>query len=92
MLRHHRPGVPISKLADELSLQTGAFVIDQTGLEETYYFGFKFRRLDYVDADAVDAPSVFGAVEDELGLTLKKTTGPVEFMVVDHIEKVPTEN
>lgn len=85
-------GVSISRLADELSAVIGAFVVDQTGLQGTYYFGFEFQRPDGVDADAADAPSVFEAVERELRLTLKKTTGPVEFLVVDHFEKVPTEN
>jgi uncharacterized protein (TIGR03435 family) len=84
--------VPIARLADELSAQIGAFVIDQTGLKGTYYFGFKFQRLDRLDADAADAPSVFNALEDELGLTLNKTTGEVEMLVVTHVEKVPTEN
>jgi uncharacterized protein (TIGR03435 family) len=85
--------VPLSKLADELSAQIGAFVIDQTGLTGTdYYFGFKFQRLDHLDADAADAPSVFEALENELGLTLRKTTGQVEMFMVTHVEKVPTEN
>jgi hypothetical protein len=68
------------------------FVIDQTGLKGDYYFGFKFRRHNHVDADAVDAPVVFEAIEDELGLTLTRTAGPVEFPVVDRAEKVPIEN
>jgi uncharacterized protein (TIGR03435 family) len=85
-------GVPMSSLAEELSSQIEAFVIDQTGLKGRYYFGFAFRRHNHVDPDAVDAPVVFDAVEDELGLTLNTTIGPVEFLVVDRVEKVPTEN
>jgi len=85
-------GVPISKLADELSARIEEFVIDETGLKGNYYFGFKFRRHNHADADAVDAPVVFDAIEDELGLTLDKTTGSVEFLVVDRVAKVPTEN
>ena len=85
-------GVPMSKLADELSAQIGEFVIDQTGLKGNFYFGFKFQRLDRLDPDPADAPSAFEAVERELGLTLKKTTGAVEFLVIDHVEQVPTEN
>jgi uncharacterized protein (TIGR03435 family) len=84
--------VPVSKLADELSAQIGAFVIDQTGLTGTYYFGFKFQRLDHLDANPADAPSVFEALENELGLRLSKTTGPVEMFMVTHVEKVSTEN
>ena len=85
-------GVPMSRLAEEVSSQIEEFVIDQTGLKGSYYFGFKFRRHNHVDPDAVDAPVVFDAIEDELGLRLNRTTGPVEFLVVDRVEKVPTEN
>ena len=85
-------GVPMSRLTEELSSQIEEFVIDQTGLKSLYYFSFKFRRHSHVDADAVDAPVVFDAIEDDLGLTLNKTTGPVDFLVVDRFEKVPTEN
>jgi uncharacterized protein (TIGR03435 family) len=84
--------VPISSLADELSAQLGAFVSDRTGLTGTYYFGFRFQRFDRLEADAVDAPSVFDALEDELGLMLTRTTGPVEMLLVTHVENVPTEN
>jgi uncharacterized protein (TIGR03435 family) len=34
---------------------------------------------------------VFDAIDDELGLTLNKTPAPVKFLVVDRVEKVPTE-
>jgi uncharacterized protein (TIGR03435 family) len=85
-------GVPMSRLAAELSAQIEAFVVDRTGLAGNYYFGFMFQRHDRVDADAADAPSIFEAIERELRLTLNKTTGAVDFLVVDRIDKVPTEN
>jgi uncharacterized protein (TIGR03435 family) len=34
---------------------------------------------------------LFGAA-DKLGLNLEKHKGPVEMLVVDHIEKIPSEN
>jgi uncharacterized protein (TIGR03435 family) len=85
--------VPMSRLADELSAELNTLVIDQTGLSGSYYFGFDFQQLvDCPRADVVNAPSLFEALEREMGLTLQKTTGPVEFLVVDSVEKVPTEN
>jgi uncharacterized protein (TIGR03435 family) len=43
------------------------------------------------DADT-PAPDIFRALKEQLGLTLEPKKGPVELIVIDHIEKTPTEN
>jgi uncharacterized protein (TIGR03435 family) len=43
-------------------------------------------------ADQPDAPSLFVAVQEQLGLKLDKKRGPLDLIVIDHAEKVPTEN
>jgi uncharacterized protein (TIGR03435 family) len=83
-------GVPISQLADTLSETLGAFVLDQTGMTGNYYFGFKFLAVNS-PGDDLDAPSIFTALQDELGLKLDRQKGPVEMLVLDHIEK-PSDN
>jgi uncharacterized protein (TIGR03435 family) len=72
-------------------------VIDKTGLTGKYDFHFDFAQRQMEGAVPIDGqsdrgPSVFSAVQDQLGLKLELTKGPVEMLIVDHIEKVPTEN
>jgi uncharacterized protein (TIGR03435 family) len=43
-------------------------------------------------SEAETPPDIFRAVKDQLGLTLEPKKGPVELIVIDHIEKTPTEN
>ena len=37
-------------------------------------------------------PDIFAAVQSQLGLKLESKKGPVEMLVIDHVEKTPTEN
>jgi len=45
-----------------------------------------------VISDPDSGPTLIGAVQEQLGLKLEQKKGPVDIIVIDHIEKVPTEN
>ncbi|HEY6343337.1 MAG TPA: TIGR03435 family protein [Bryobacteraceae bacterium] len=96
--------VSASVLADMLSDLTERPVIDRTGLGGQFEVqllwspeGYKFippnaderARADSTDAEAPG--SVFAAVQEQLGLKLQPAKGPVEVLVIDHLEK-PSEN
>ena len=78
---------PMSFLALQLSRipEVGRNVIDQTGLKGDYRFNFDWSSK--TDPDV----SVFTAIKEQLGLTLEPTKSPVDFLVIDHIER-PSEN
>jgi len=70
-------------------------VVDQTGLTGAYDFTLTWSEQTVVSGagqeSGTDAPSLFTAVQEQLGLKLVPTKAPVEVIVVDHVEK-PSEN
>jgi uncharacterized protein (TIGR03435 family) len=64
-------------------------VIDKTGLTGRFHIHLEFLR-DLTTSDN-PAPSIFAAVQQQLGLRLDQAKGPGEFLVIDHVER-PTEN
>ena len=67
-------------------------VIDNTGLKGNYDFDLKWAPDLSSDAQAEpDGASIFTAIQEQLGLRLEPSRGPVELLVIDHAEK-PTDN
>jgi uncharacterized protein (TIGR03435 family) len=65
----------------------GRPVIDKTGLTGFYAFS-----LDFASTLGDDTrPDLFAALQEQLGLKLESTRGPIQILVVDHAEK-PSEN
>lgn len=83
--------VPMTKLADLLSAQVGRPVVDMTGLTGNYSFILYFTPEGPNSTDSSE-PNIFGALQEQLGLRLQARKGPVELLVIDHAEKIPTEN
>lgn len=91
-------GISMSAVANNLSFQLRRHVVDNTGLTGKYDISLTWTPDDNhagAPADsgvAVDSgPSIFTAVQEQLGLKLEATKGPVETIVVDHVE-MPSEN
>jgi uncharacterized protein (TIGR03435 family) len=65
-------------------------VIDQTGITGMFDIHLEFAR-EGAPAGDLRAPSLFTAVQEQLGLKLTPGEGPVEVLVIDHLEH-PSEN
>jgi uncharacterized protein (TIGR03435 family) len=87
-------GLPSASLPAAFSGPSGRMVIDRTGLTGSWDFELTFapenRGPDAPPADP-NAPSFFTAIQEQLGLKLEPTKGPVEVVVIDSIEK-PVED
>jgi uncharacterized protein (TIGR03435 family) len=87
-------GYPMSEFQRFLTRQTRTTVIDRTGLAGGWDFELTFTspQVAAVDAGADrDVPSLFTALQEQLGLTLQATRGPAEVLVVDRIAR-PSED
>jgi len=96
-------GVNMRMLANWLGIRVGRDVVDKTGLEGTYdltmHWDADSQRLTTADPrlGTVDTPSdssgltIFTALKQQLGLKLEPQKGPVEIIIIDHLEK-PSEN
>jgi uncharacterized protein (TIGR03435 family) len=74
-------------LARFLSGQIGRTIIDQSGLAGKYDFKLTWAA----DMGDTTGPSLFTALQDQLGLKLDSSKAPVEVVVVDSAQK-PSEN
>jgi uncharacterized protein (TIGR03435 family) len=94
--RMYEPRMTMAWLAGMLSASLHGTVTDTTGLAGEYEISL-YWILDSAmqDGSAGDAsgPTLVEAVQKQLGLRLEKTAnGTKDILVVDHAEKVPTEN
>jgi len=73
-------------------------VIDKTGLDKKYDFTLAYlpEFPPSIDKEKLppayrDLPSLFDALQEQLGLSLQRQKGPIEYYVIDHVER-PAEN
>ncbi len=81
---------PMRAIAGALSAMVEAPVVDKTGLSGTYNYTLQFAR-EWSANDPESWPSIFTAVQEQLGLKLESVHESVPNLVIDHITK-PTEN
>jgi uncharacterized protein (TIGR03435 family) len=91
--------VLLAKLAQFLTRVTGRPVVDKTGLTGAYDFTVRFSPDDsQLQASPAGAPNgappappdngpLFAAIQQQLGLKLEPGKGPVEVIVIDHVER-----
>jgi uncharacterized protein (TIGR03435 family) len=77
-------GLTLYDLGQFLGQLTGRPVADKTGIQGRFSFHLEFARED---SDSTQAPGIFAAVEQQLGLKLAPQKAPVEYLVIDHVEK-----
>jgi uncharacterized protein (TIGR03435 family) len=96
---------PIGIFVINLAQMTGRPVIDQTGLKGAYDFKLKYAQPRPVPKGAAapgdkpespvavdpEGPSLFDALQEQLGLKLEPQKGQVDMIVIDRAEK-PTAN
>ena len=90
-------GVNMWTLVVNLSVFAGRPVIDRTGFEDPFDYDLTWMPeivppgLNAADTGSPDAPSLFNAIREQLGLKLESARGPVEVLVIDHVE-LPTQD
>lgn len=79
----------MSQLAKYLTPAAGFPVVDETGITGSYDIAFSYNPNP--DAER-DLPSLSEALKEATGLLLKPRKVPVETLVIDSIDKLPTPN
>ena len=81
----HGAGLTTTLVAQELSKIAGRVVVDKTGLDGRYDLKLEWTPDDVVPSDT-DPPTLFTAIQEQLGLKLEPAKEPVPVLIIDHIE------
>ena len=81
-------GVSMGEFAMRLSRSIGVTVVDRTGLAGAFDLKLTWPMDDqFVGRGASASPTIFTAIQEQLGLRLQAARGPVEMLVVDRAER-----
>jgi uncharacterized protein (TIGR03435 family) len=96
-------GAGMAQFVNVLSMQVGRIVLDKTALKGNYEFTLKWTPDegqghmpggppgDAAPPPDASGPSIFTALQEQLGLKLESQKGAVDTLVIDHVER-PSEN
>jgi uncharacterized protein (TIGR03435 family) len=79
----------MQQVSSALADITNRPVIDKTGLSGLFDVHLEYPE-DELSPDS-PGPSIFTAIQSQLGLKLESTKGPATVLVIDHVEK-PSAN
>jgi len=82
--------VSMADFANNLSRWMHQAVIDNTGLTGNYDFKLSYEPNE--NQEGTTKPSIFAALQEQLGLKLNSAKIPLEVIVIDHAERIPAEN
>jgi uncharacterized protein (TIGR03435 family) len=89
----HLASATVAKFAQSLSSNLDRSVKDKTGLDGLYSFSLSWEPDGAKPVgDAPLGPSIFAAVEEQLGLKLQRENEQLELLVIDSAQKSPTSN
>jgi uncharacterized protein (TIGR03435 family) len=86
-----RAGMPVLVWTLSRSRDVDRVILDKTGLTGTYDFDLKWTPEGKGEDLSDSGPSIFTAIQQQLGLKLEPQKGPVEIIVIDHVQR-PSEN
>src|SRR5580658_589565 len=85
------------QFAEDLSTlsQVDRPVLDRTGIPGVFDFNLKFGESNEEIKRAFragDGASIFTLIQEQLGMKLEARKGPIEMLVIDRVERAPSEN
>lgn len=82
---------PVASLTDQLYVLLQARVIDETNLAGEFDYDLEFVSPTLTGTE-IDGQSVFTALREKLGLSLRNTKKPQSVFIIDSADRIPTEN
>jgi uncharacterized protein (TIGR03435 family) len=88
-------GITLPVIAQELARDAGRVVVDKTGIPGRFDIDLRWQPDDappaLLNGQETTLPSLFTALQEQLGLQLESRKGPVEVLVIDDVHQ-PTAN